>query len=73
MQVSATVALAQRSPEQQKRFRACAKSEHQTSVGPYQQIVTIEALPNQGNAAGARQEIQIDPSRQVIIKTLVYY
>lgn len=73
MQVSATVALAQCSPEQQKKFRACAKSEQQTSVAPYKQIVTIEALPNRGYATGPRQEIQIDPSRQMIIRTLVYY
>jgi hypothetical protein len=35
-------------------------------------MVTIESQPGQSDAAAPRQEILSDPSRQVMVKTLLY-
>jgi hypothetical protein len=70
--ISATVIEVQCTAEQQAKFRACAKPVQQTSVGPYKTMVTTESQTGQSDAFAPRREIFVDPSRQVIIKTLLY-
>jgi len=58
--------------EQQARIRACAKPLQQTSVGPYKTIVTVESDARQSGSVAVSHEIRVDPSRRVIIKTLLF-
>ena len=72
MQVNATVIAVQCTAEQRARIRACATPEQQTSVGPYKTLVTIDAGAGQSSVVVPRQEILVDPTRQVVVKTLLY-
>jgi hypothetical protein len=72
MQVSTTVVLVQCPTEQRTRIRACAPSAQLTSSAPFKAVVTIESPPGQREVVGPRQEILVDPSRQVMVKTLLY-
>jgi hypothetical protein len=72
MTVSATVIAVQCTTEQRARIRACATPEQQTYIAPYKTMVTIEARPGQSDVVVPRQEILVDPSRQVMVKTLLY-
>jgi hypothetical protein len=72
MRVSATVLAVQCTTEQRARIRACATPEQQTSIAPYKTMVTMESRPGQSDGVAPRQEILADPSRQVMVKTLLY-
>lgn len=66
--MAATVVAVHCTAAQRARIRACATPEQQTSVGPYKTLVSIEAR----DPTASRQEIKVDASRQVMIKTLLY-
>jgi hypothetical protein len=70
--VSTTVLAVQCTAEQRARIRACATAEQQTNIAPYKTMVTSESRPGQSNVVAPRQEILVDPSRQVMVKTLLY-
>ncbi len=72
MQVSATVVAVQCTAEQRTRIRACATPEQVTSIGPYKSMVTTESSSDQRGVVSTRQEILVDRSRQVLVKTLLY-
>jgi hypothetical protein len=58
--------------EQRTRIRACAKPAQQDSIGPYKTVVTVELRAGKDDLLGARHEILLDRSRQVMIRTLLY-
>jgi len=68
--MAATIVAVHCTAEQRTRIRACATPDQQTSTGPYKTLVSIE--PRGQHEVGLRQEVKVDPSRQVIIKTLLY-
>jgi len=70
--INTTVLEVQCTGEQQARIRACAKPLQQTSVGPYKTMVTRESDAGLPGPPGVRHEIRVDPSRRVIIKTLLF-
>ena len=70
--VSATVLAVHCTTEQRARIRACATPEQQTNIAPYKTMVTIDSGPSQSDVVAPRQEILADPSRQVMVKTLLY-
>jgi hypothetical protein len=72
LSVSATVLAVHCTTEQRARIRACATAEQQTDIAPYKTMVRGESRTGQTEGAGARQEILVDPSRQVMVKTLLY-
>jgi hypothetical protein len=72
MSVTATVISVQCTTEQRARIRACATAEQQASVGPYKTMVAVESRTVQRDVFGPRQEILVDPSRQVMLRTLLY-
>jgi hypothetical protein len=70
--LAATIVAVQCTSEQRARIRACVTPEQQTSVGPYKSMVTIESGVREHEVLGRRHEILVDPSRQVIVRTLLY-
>jgi hypothetical protein len=72
MSVTTTVLAVHCTAEQRTRIRACATPEQLTSIGSYKTMVTIESRRGQSDVVTPRQEILIDPSRQVMVKTLLY-
>jgi hypothetical protein len=74
MSVSTTVFAVQCTTEQRAKIRACATPEQRTRIGPYKSMVTVESRTDQRvvDAFGPRQEILVDPSRQVMLRTLLY-
>jgi hypothetical protein len=72
MSVTATVIAVQCTTEQRAKIRACATPEQRTSIGPYKSMVTVESRNVQRDVLGPRQEILVDPSRQVMLRTLLY-
>ena len=72
MSVSATVLAVHCTTEQRARIRACATAEQQTNIAPYKIMVTSESRTGQPEGGRVHQEIIVDPSRQVLVKTLLY-
>jgi hypothetical protein len=72
MTVTTTVFTVQCTTEQRMRFRACARTEQQSSIGSYMTMMKNESRPGQRDVVAPRQEILVDPSRQVMIKSLLY-
>jgi hypothetical protein len=72
MSVTTTVLAVHCTAEQRARIRACATPEQLTSIGSYKTMVTIESRPGQSTVIAPRQEILVDPSRQVMVRTFLY-
>ena len=74
MSVSATVIAVQCTTEQRAKIRACATPEQRTRIVPYKSMVTVESRSDQRvvDGFGPRQGILVDPSRQVMLRTLLY-
>jgi hypothetical protein len=68
--VSATIVPVHCSAEQRAHIRACATAEEQISLAPYKTMVTTGSTASQGSAP--YEEIRVDQSRQVRIRTLLY-
>ena len=68
--LSATIVPVQCNAEQRAHIRACATPEEQISLAPYKTMVTSGSAAGQGSAP--HEEIRVDPSRQVRIRTLLY-
>ena len=70
--IGATILEVQCTAEQRTRIRACAKPAQQDVIGPYKTLVTVESSTGKDELLGARHEILLDPSRRVLIRTLLY-
>ena len=70
--VAATVYAVPCTTEQRARIRACVVPEQHLSIGPYKTVVTTESRTGQQDGFGPRHEILADPSRQMMVKTILY-
>jgi hypothetical protein len=68
--VSATIVPVHCNEAQRAHIRACGIAEEQTAVAPYKTMETSGSATREGYAPG--EEIKVDPSRKVRIKTLLY-
>jgi hypothetical protein len=69
--IRVTVLEVQCTAEQRTRIRACAKHAQQDDIGPYKTMVTVESRAGKESLL-ARHEILVDPSRQMLTRTLFY-
>jgi hypothetical protein len=69
--VAVSVREVQCTAEQRTRIRACAKHAQQDDLGPHKTLVTIESRAGLESLL-AHHEILVDPTRQVLTRTLFY-
>jgi hypothetical protein len=72
MHVFATVAAVPCTTEQRARIRACLTPQQQLATAPYKTVITAEPRTGRREELGPRQEIRVDPSRQLMVRTLIY-
>lgn len=72
LEVRTTVSELQCNAEQRTRIRACAKAQEVLGTGPYKTIDLVERRDSDPASSASRYEVHVDPSRQVVVRTLLY-
>ena len=70
--INATIVEVQCTAEQRTRIRACAPAQEKFTTEPSKMMVRVQAANGGAPMLGARYEIQLDPKRPVLIKTVLY-
>jgi len=70
--INATIVEVQCTAEQRTRIRACAPAQENYTTEPSKMMVRVQAANGSAPMLGARYEIQLDPKRPVLIKTVLY-
>jgi hypothetical protein len=70
--INATIAEVQCTAEQRARIRACAAGVEKFATEPMKMMVNVQSASGGTLTLGAPYEIQLDPKRLVLIKTVLY-
>lgn len=70
--INATVIEVQCTAEQRTRIRACAAGQEKVSTEPWKTLVSVQSRNGGTEMHAPRYEIQPDPTRRVLIKTVLY-
>jgi len=70
--INATIVEVQCTAMQRARIRACAPAQEKFTTEPSKMMVRVQAANGGAPMLGARYEIQLDPKRPVLIRTVLY-
>lgn len=70
--INATVVEVQCTPAQRARIRACAPAQESVTMQPAKTVVRVPSTGVSATMTGAPYEIRLDPTRKVLIKTILY-
>jgi hypothetical protein len=72
IELRATIMQVQCNAEQRTRIRACAKPQETLGTGAYKVIEVVGRRESDRAISDSHFEIRVDPTRQVLVRTLLY-